>query len=87
MNKTIKSINKAVINSNDLEAKFTMNDHGHFMIEVDDMASCWVQYSSIAVVRLPNGKIYAGASAYYEGNLPHETVFEIVPIATEHCEC
>jgi hypothetical protein len=53
-----------------------MNDDGRFLIEVDGKRSRPVRYQGIAILRVGK-RIFAGVSMYYDGELPHETVFEV----------
>lgn len=56
---------------------FQMDYYGNFRIVVHGVKSEWTDYSGIATLEY-DGHKYAGVSAYYEGPLPHECVFEII---------
>ncbi len=56
---------------------FQMDDHGNFRIVVHGIKSNWTTYKGITQLEY-DGHRYAGVSAYYEGELPHECVFEII---------
>lgn len=56
---------------------FQMDAVGNFRIVVHGFKSSWVTYQSIAKLEY-DGHTYAGVSAYYEGVLPHECVFEVI---------
>jgi len=59
-----------------MKTKFIMNDEGRFLIEVNGKRSHSVSYQGIATLRVGK-RLFAGVSAYWEGEIPHETVFEI----------
>lgn len=64
--------------------KFQMDPRGNFRIvhTASGKEGASAAYKGIATLEHA-GRMYAAVSAYYEGNLPIETVFEIVPQTTE----
>jgi hypothetical protein len=60
---------------------FEGNDNGRFRIRLGDEASEWTSHKSIATME-HGGRLYAAASAYFEGVLPAEVVFEVAVVPT-----